>query len=134
MVFEAVGRTMVVIHNQDFPSDQEWDAYLNALREHVALWKDRRSLVVTEGGAPSSHQRSRMFSLVGESRATTAVISSSTAVRATVGALHLQNPAIKAFTPNELDAGIAHLNLRQSERDQILARLPVLRRAVGTTG
>lgn len=131
MVFEAVARTLVIVHNKDFPSDAEWDAYLEALRGHLLEWDDRRSLVVTEGGAPSRNQRSRMAALVKDSVATTAVVSGASAVRATVGALNLNNPAIRAFAPDDLDGALEHLGLRESERKDILAVLPSLQRRVG---
>ncbi len=45
MVFEAVGRTLVLVHNKDYPTDAEWDAYLHALA---------RSSVMGTSGAASS--------------------------------------------------------------------------------
>lgn len=134
MVFEAVGRTLVIVHNRDFPSDAEWDGYLGSLGAQLAQGDERRSLVVTEGGAPSTHQRARMAAVVGASVATTAVVSSSRAVRATVGALNLSNSAIRAFAPDDLDGALEHLGLSENERQQILAILPSLRRQVGISG
>lgn len=131
MVFEAVGRTLVIVHSKDFPSDAEWNAYLEVLGKHLKL-HDRRSLVLTEGGAPSSNQRARMSAIVGESVATTAVVSSSSAVRATVRALNLNNPAICAFAPDDVSGAMEHLGLTESERRQILALLPTLQRRVGS--
>lgn len=130
LVFAALGRTLVVVHNREFPSDAEWDAYLEALRAHSAEREDRRSLVVTEGGAPSSKQRLRMSAVVGASVATTAVVSSSSAVRATVAALSLQNPSIRAFEPGDLAGALDHLGLREQERREIRAALPSLQQAV----
>ena len=131
MVFEVIGRTIVVVHNEDFPTDAEWDPYLEALRAHLSL-HDRRSLVVTQGGAPSSKQRARMSAVVGDHSAPTAVISSSSAVQATVGALHLRNAAIGAFAPGDIDGALKYLGLSDDERRQILAALPELQRRVGT--
>jgi len=132
MVFEAVGRTLVVVHNRDFPTDAEWDAYLQALEAHLSHRHERRSLVLTEGGAPSSKQRARMSAVINDAvAAPTAVVSSSSAVRATVGALHFSNAAIHAFEPGDLDGAMAHLGLSESERQQILVVLPTLQNRVG---
>ncbi len=130
MVFEAVGRTLVVVHNKDFPSDAEWDAYLDALRAHISEYADRRSLVVTEGGAPSSKQRTRMTELVSDHAAPTAVLTSSPAVMATVGALNLRNAAIRAFPPDGLDAALDHLGLTAEERQRTAEVLPALQQRV----
>jgi hypothetical protein len=131
MVFEAIGRTLVVVHSRDFPSDAEWDAYLQALLAHISEWKDRRSLVLTEGGAPSSKQRARMSEVVADSAAPTAVLTGSPAVRATVGALNLRNSAIRAFGPEEIGAALQHLGLGEDERRHIVEALPALQQQVG---
>lgn len=131
MAFEVVGRTFVLVHNKDYPTDAEWDAYLQALGAHLSI-KDRRSLVVTEGGAPSSKQRTRMSAVVGNSLAPTAVVTSSSAVQATVGALHLRNADICAFAPSDLDGALRHLGLREEERQRILTVLPALQHQVGS--
>ncbi|MBX5483606.1 MAG: hypothetical protein IRZ16_17425 [Myxococcaceae bacterium] len=131
MAFEAVGRTLVIVHNANYPTDAEWDAYLQALLAHVTQWKDRRSLVLTAGGAPSSKQRTRMSEVVGDSVAPTAVLTTSAPVQATVGALHLRNAAIRTFPPDDLDGALAHLGLREEEKKRILLILPGLKQKVG---
>jgi hypothetical protein len=131
MVFQAVGRTLLVVHNKDYPTDAEWDAYLEALIAQVSSQPHRRSLVFTEGGAPSSKQRARMTARVGDAVAPTAVVSSSPAVRATVGALNLHNKAIGVFAPSDIDGALGHLGLKEDERGRILACLPSLQQRVG---
>lgn len=130
MVFEAVGRTLVVVHNKDFPTDAEWDAYLQALVAHLEHGDNRRSLVLTEGGAPSSKQRTRMSALVGDHSAPTAVVSTSAPVLATVRALHLSNPGIRAFDPSDIHGALEHLGLNASEQQKVLAVLPPLQQRV----
>ena len=131
MVFEAVGRTLVVVHSKDFPSDEEWDGYLEALRAHISEWKARRSLVLTEGGAPSSRQRTRMTETVGDAAAPTAVVTSSPAVVATVGALNLRNAAIRAFSPEQMEDALTHLGLDASERQRVAAAASALQQRLG---
>lgn len=130
MAFEPVGRTLVIVHNNDFPTDAEWAAYLEALTAHIAQFKERRSLVLTEGGAPSAKQRARMAEAVRDHVAPTAVVTSSAPVVATVGALHLRNAAIKAFDPDDLDGALAHLTLREEEKKRVLETLAALRERV----
>ena len=130
MFFKAVGRTLVVVHNKDYPTDAEWDAYLKLLRDHLRE-RDRRSIVVTPGGAPSTKQRARMSEMAGDHMAPTSVLTSSTAVQATVGALHLRNPDIRAFAPEDMEGALTHLGLRPDERHEVLSVLPAMQQQVG---
>jgi hypothetical protein len=117
---ERVGRLLIVSHNQEPPTDQEWDDLLSVFeREHL----DRLRLVVfTEGGGPTPAQQSRLASVLAGRPGTlhVAVISDSTAIRFIACTLALFIRRLRTFRRGELDAALAYLQLAPVERRAVL--------------
>jgi hypothetical protein len=100
-----VGRTLVVVHGATHPSDADWEIYLQALRQNMALLEAQ--LIVTDGGSPNSAQRRASLELARgqwERMPPTAVVTSSVLARGAVKALSwFMKDRIHAFSPAEFD-------------------------------
>ena len=59
MAWRTVGRLCVVIHAAEEPSDEEWDAYLDAMK-HFPRIREVRVLIHSEGGGPTGVQRQKL--------------------------------------------------------------------------
>ncbi|MET0284937.1 MAG: hypothetical protein ABW352_10715 [Polyangiales bacterium] len=113
---ERVGRLLIVSHNEEPPTDQEWDELLEVFaREHL----DRLRLVVfTEGGGPTPAQQGRLASALAGRPGTlqVAVISDRTAIRFIACTLALFIRRLRTFRRAELDAALTYLQLAPVER------------------
>lgn len=112
MAFEVVSNLFVVVHTANPPSDEEWDRYVAA---GVASSKDKRFLVFTDGGAPTSAQRKRLYDALKGKSAITAVISGNAFVRTTVFALSVLNPQVKVFPPDAINDAYRYLHISEVE-------------------
>lgn len=113
MAFARSGRVWVMVHGARDVADADWDAYIRALG---TISDAERTIVFTEGPSPNPKQRARLNEKLGGSTPKTAVVSESLAVRGSVLALSLFNGGIRAFSPSELDAALAHLGLNAVEQ------------------
>lgn len=127
-LFEALDRTILLaLHTSDPPSDEEWGGYLDMLRRsgEAVQWDLSRlaSLVVTDGGAPATAQRTPMNNLLAQGKRPprSAVVTGSVAVRSLSRAMVLFNPMYKVFSPEQLPAALSFLGLVSWQRDLIAA-------------
>jgi hypothetical protein len=126
LAVQLVGRTLVVVHNQQPPSDDDWQVFMQAWErnlDHVTA-----QLVVSDGGAPNAEQRRTSVARISARRAgppPTAVVTASLVARGAVTALSwFIKERIRAFSPEAMsDAckflGVAHQepDLRDAVRD-----------------
>ncbi len=111
------GEIMVVIHTSRPPSDAEWKEYVDGV-ESLEL-ETARSIVITDGGAPSAQQRKRLNDVLGGRQPEGVVISPSTFVRGVVTALSWFNPGLKAYPPEDFDKACQYLRLSPTEIEEI---------------
>lgn len=111
------GEIMVVIHTSQPPSDAEWKEYVEGVAS-LDL-STARSIVITDGGAPSAHQRKVLNDVIGGRQPPGVVISPSTFVRGVVTALSWFNPGLKAFAPEDFDNACKYLELSGSEIEEV---------------
>jgi hypothetical protein len=104
-----VEHTLVVVHGVAHPSDDDWQIYLDALRQHLDAIQGQ--LIVTDGGSPNSAQRRASLDLVaGKTTPPTAVVTSSVLVRGVVSALSwIMKDRIRAFPQGEFDEACAFI-------------------------
>ncbi|MFT3765238.1 MAG: hypothetical protein QM820_06935 [Minicystis sp.] len=129
MAFDRVGPIFVLVHGTSPPSDEAWSAYLDALRQ-VDLSR-ARSLVFTQGGAPSGVQRARLQEIMGGRESLGAIVTESTWVRAVGKALSLANPSLQVFSPDDLAGACRHLKLSEAESAVVERKLAELRKTMG---
>ncbi len=123
---------MVTVHSNRAPSDAEWAAYLS----EAGAWLPelRGSLIVSEGGGPTSSQRrslKKLFEQHTGHSAFFALISPSLLARGIVLAINLFNPYIRAFRPEDLDQAMKFLRVPDAERPALLAVAQRLREQLG---
>jgi hypothetical protein len=111
------GEIMVVIHTSRPPSDAEWKEYVDGVAS--CDLETARSIVITDGGAPSAQQRKLLNDVIGGRQPPGVVISPSTFVRGVVTALSWFNPGLKAFAPEDFDKACHYLELSPSEIEEV---------------
>jgi hypothetical protein len=119
LLYEFVGRVMVYVGGARPPSDEEWGAYLVALRTHVGAHPDCPS-IVWPGAAPISAVQRKQLTAALPKKARTAVLTDSMVDRGIVTALSWFVDGIKAFSLLREDEALAHLQLRKDEADAVL--------------
>jgi hypothetical protein len=113
MVSEKVGATLLVLVQDDqAPSNAEWDAFLGLLRANLPNVK---ILVVTKGGGPDEKQRKRLELTLGRSRFRVAVVSDSVKVRFVAAMIALFHKEHRSFTSAQTQEAYAHLEMTRSE-------------------
>jgi hypothetical protein len=113
MTFAAEGESMIVLHTATPPSDDEWAAWISALRK---LPRRRLKLLIfTDGGAPNTLQRGTFLDHLADAQPPIAFVSNVPAVRGVVTALSWFNRNVKLFSPAQLREAFAHLNLTEEQ-------------------
>lgn len=130
-------RVLVAVHTKQAPTDAEWNAWL-ALLEQVGeeVGQDLArlpNLVVTDGGAPSTAQRTAVNMLVaqGKTLPPVAVVTDSLFVRTVLRGLTIFNPGTKAFAPAELGRALDHLGIPASAATTLAAACVRLGKSIG---
>ena len=133
LVFEALSSLRLLVSYQTTysPSDPEWDAWIDAAQALHAAYalpangNAIRLLVASEGGHPNGSQIERLRARK-RSNPLTSIVSPSVTLRFVASAMTFLNPAIRCFTPTQLDRAYAHLGLTPVDgrfADAALSRL-----------
>jgi hypothetical protein len=109
VVTASRGRVLMVAHNAEPPTDEEWKDFLRALDRHGI--EGARLLVWTDGAAPNSAQRQALNDQLGGRTIPIAVLSTSTFVRGVATAISWFNPGVKVFPPDKVNDAIRHLGI-----------------------
>jgi hypothetical protein len=94
-----------------------------------------RMLVITDGGAPNTTQRSELFAQLLEGKTKTAVVTtvlSNRLKRGIATAIFWLNPGFRAFGPDQFSQALTHLDL-DGHGPALLSALTQLQRSVSTT-
>jgi hypothetical protein len=110
---------MVMLHTEVEPTNEEWDGYLSRLKGKRA--STLGLLVFTSGGAPNAVQRTKLNDWIGKDSYARAVLSDSMLVRGVITALAWFDPAIKAFSPSQLEEAYVYLKVPPAERAKFRA-------------
>ncbi|WP_156339003.1 hypothetical protein [Chondromyces crocatus] len=114
MVSTLVGNTLVLLHSEAPPSDDEWAKYIDLMRSIKDITK-ARSIAFTDGGAPNSRQRKDVNDILRGRPGLAVVVSHNTLVRGVVTALNWFNPLVKSFPPDKLSEAYDYLKLSREE-------------------
>ena len=132
MAFE-IGRDLIVgVYSGDSPSDDEWNAYVDALRPHAA--SAMPVLTVSDGGGPNAGQRQRLlanYTREQNKRLHVAVVSDAMSIYGVVTAISWFNSNVKAFKVASIDDALAHLELKRERFPVVKMRVAALRRELG---
>jgi hypothetical protein len=112
-------RLVIGLHTGSAPTNDEWGAYLAAVKHTLNRNPENvRGLSLSDGGAPSSIQRSGLNTVLNGRHIPVSVISDSVVVRGIVTALNWFNGDIKAFAPHSFEEALSYLNVpREANND-----------------
>ncbi len=119
----------VALHTKVAPSEEEWRDWTTLLEKHgkAAEWDlaKTRNLVVTDGGAPSTAQRTVVNVLIAQARSMppVALVTDSTMVRAIVRAFSIFNPRFGVFAPAQIREAAAHVGVASADVPDLIAAL-----------
>ncbi len=141
MAYEIVAtpniRVLLALHTGKSPSQAEWDGWCSLLRSSAESVEGDlarfANLVVTDGGAPSTAQRTTVNSLIvqGKNLPRVAVVTDSLAVRTIARGFSLFNPLLKVFRPEDFPAAMEFLTVTSWQRAVVAALLDLERRELG---
>jgi len=121
--FKTPDRTVVLcMHTTEAPSQMEWDEWCSLLGRHAeaAKWDLTQvpNLVVTDGGAPSTMQRSTINNMLAQGKGSprVAVVTSSMAVRTIARAFTIFNPMFKVFAPAQMATALSFMGVASWQR------------------
>jgi hypothetical protein len=117
VAFAFVGDLAIAVYGAENPTDEE---IAESLQAFAPLNKERvRSLIVSDGGAPSALQREQLINSVGGHAHRSAVVTDAGKVRGAVTALSWFNKNIKAFPKAKLADALVYLNVPAAQHDQV---------------
>lgn len=119
LVTRSVGDVLILVQNNDSPTDLEWQECLRMLKEIREQHRRVRVLVVTEGGGPDGRQRKKLEQALSGGPVPVAVVSDSLKMRFISAGVALFNQGHRAFQSSEVEAAYEHLGLTRSERRQV---------------
>jgi hypothetical protein len=118
MVQRVRGDLIVVAHNTDTPSEEEWDRFLEFFRRAHDI-DQVRVLVFTDGAAPNTMQRASFTKTLAGKQPRIAVLSGSRVVRGVATAISWFNANIDVFAPDDLGKALDHLRMPTDNRGDI---------------
>lgn len=134
-LFARCDQNIVWLAAKQGPDAAEWKAYID---EVIALGNSLpaaerlvRILVVTDGGGPSSVQRTDFVNSMGEIRVRTAVLSANTFVRGVATVFNWFNVQNKVFAPKEVIGALEFVGIGATGRDKIWSTVEGLAARLG---
>jgi hypothetical protein len=123
MAFVMMGRLSVVVHTAIPPTEQEWGAWLDAVRATPIGPEGIRNLVYSLGGGPSASQRGGAIDLMKDHPHRTAIITTSAVVRGIVTAVSWFLKGMKVYPPSQFDRAFEFLEVGQDEREVVRSKI-----------
>ncbi len=133
MAFGWARGTLVCVIGRHDPGDAEWRLYLDSIRRNLVPELKPRSLVYSEGGAPTASQRKELTALLDpwKDRTRSAVLTASAIARGVMTALHWFIPIFRGFKPTQIAEAMRFLELPDDAKADVEALLTQLRRQLG---
>ena len=105
---------LLVCSTKKSPDAETWSDHCHVIAE--GLRRDKfGTLVLTDGGGPSSAQREELAQATGRKRYPISVVSNASIVRFIVTSIALFNPAIQSFLPADWRRALSHLGVAPTE-------------------
>lgn len=118
MAFGIIDVFVVVVHNDQTPSDDDWRAWVEWNHKNVVeKGLIGRYLIVSEGGAPTAAQRKMLHETMAPplkkdpAWIKTAVVTPSTFVRGVMTAMSWLDPIFRAFSPQDIASAYKYLGI-----------------------
>jgi len=117
----------VAHHNGDEPTDLDWSDVLAWTCDRCARPGVAKFLIVTDGGGPNAKQRNEFAKAVEGSKTRTAIITGSPVARTILTAMRWFTPTIRGFTPGDIYAAFAYLEIAPADYERFVAIIGELR-------
>ncbi|MFT3712213.1 MAG: hypothetical protein QM817_31600 [Archangium sp.] len=129
----VVGETVVLVTNATNPEQEEWDAYLVKLGEHLnaRAGKPGRLIVFAGGGTPSSSMRLGLRNVVKERPLQTAVISDSAVVRGIIGVFALFVKGTKPYGVRDWKAALEYVGFPYDKLNDLVNEVKAMDSQIG---
>lgn len=125
----STGRYIVFVHGSLAPSQAEWNVVLDLYRAQPNL-AATRTLVYTDGAAPSAAQRADLNAVFGKLRPLLSVMTSSTLARTAGTALSWLVTGLKVFDAHDYEGALDHLGAAGAERRVLRDMVEELKREI----
>lgn len=132
MLVERVAGLIVAVHDEQNPSDSDWDAYVALVQESLSEGSYFRGVLVTSlGGAPNAGQRKALQTVADSKVYRTCICTDSVVARGVIIAINwLFSTPMHALPYNDLDRALAILEVPLGERSVIKAAVVRLQAAL----
>ncbi len=124
MAFGTVGNVIVALHTASPPSQEEWSAYIQAVKR-LDLTKII-AIAFSDGGGPNSAQRKQLNETLKGRARPSVVLTGNAFVRSVVTTLAWFNPMLKAFSPERAPEAFDYLKLTRAESEAVRAQVRLL--------
>jgi hypothetical protein len=126
-------RWVLAVHNDQAPTEPEWDRYLLLCNDAMNRTGEVRALVFTDGGGPTANQRKRLRVALGNRDSLTALITMPDQVmlRAVLAAVRLFNSSLAAYSCVEGRKALTHVGIGVDQADTVRDQARSLAREVG---
>jgi hypothetical protein len=123
---------VIGVHTEQAPSNSEWDGWIELCAKRAP--NRLGFLIFTDGGGPSSVQRSKLSRIPELKTIPSAVVTSSAVARGIVTAVSWLGTKVRAFAPVNLRDALAYLRVPTELRHGILREVASMRMClVGST-
>jgi hypothetical protein len=132
MLWEEKCDVAIVVHTEQPPSDGEWDGWIEVCAKRTP--NRLGFLIFSDGGGPSSVQRSKLSKIPELKMIPSAVVTSSAIGRGIVTAIAWLGTKVRAFAPANVRDALDYLKVPEELRSGVLREVASLRmRLVGST-
>ncbi len=116
-VFRGSMIVHVVLHGRSFPTDDEWEAFVAERGDLLSAdgAARLRGLVISDGGAPTSRQRTMYRERSGRVSVAVAQVTQSRLALGIAVAMSWVNPSLKSFAPRDFPRALRHIGLPEGE-------------------
>ena len=112
MWFDWVSTSVfLIVHTKKNPAVATWSAACRAMADGLSRDARVATLVLTDGGGPSSAQREELAQATSRKKYQVSVISNSSAVRFIGSSIAFFNPTIQTFLPADWRKALDHLGM-----------------------
>lgn len=111
MLFEVGDTLAITVHTAANPSDEEWDAMLDALRKRNGDYRGLKVVVLSKGGGPDVRQRQRLVNVMKGMSPPTALLTDSLVARGIATAMSWFRTDLTVFATSRRADAYAKLGL-----------------------
>jgi hypothetical protein len=134
-VFAKCDNIIIWMAAKEAPAADEWQAYTDAVIELERAAPDSARialvLVITDGGGPTSVQRTDFVAALGKGRVRTAVVSGNMLVRGIVTVFNWFKVENKIFAPKDVFKALEFLSVGSASRANVWATVERLAKQIG---